>query len=256
MASWLNHVTISAPRNGTTSHTVSPSSGTVAAGSLFTPTAGNLLVVVVEGAVTSSTPSGWTLPAGGSAVNNTGLYVWYITAAGGDSLTTTHNGSNYPLAFDFYEFPAGSSFVNAASAVGVSSAGGAGPTLSGLTGTNWIAGAVGEDSFGASATMVSTWSAGVKAVDSYVASSPTDGYEYSLTYVEDSTATSAAYTVDITNSATSVERLMFAVNVAAGLRDLDLTMTLDGNRISLTLEGNRLGAALADDRIAAVLEST
>jgi len=45
MATFTNHVTIHAPANGTTSHTVDPSSGTVGNGSLFTPTAGRLLVV-------------------------------------------------------------------------------------------------------------------------------------------------------------------------------------------------------------------
>src|SRR6478735_9379450 len=108
MAKWINHVAINTPRNATTTHTVDPSTGTAANGTLFTPTAGNLLVCLVEGAVTSTTPTGWTLPTGGSAVNNTGHYVWYRTAAGGDTFTTTHNGSNYPVLFDFYEFASGS----------------------------------------------------------------------------------------------------------------------------------------------------
>ena len=96
MVQWVNRSLTQAPRNGTTSHTVS-----------FTPaTAGNLLVCVVEGAVTSTTPTGWTLPTGGSAINNTGLYVWYKTATAAEaSLTTTHNGSNYPAGFVIYDSP-------------------------------------------------------------------------------------------------------------------------------------------------------
>ena len=112
MVSWLNHAAIEAPRNGTTTHTVTPSAGTAVAGTtFFTPTAGRLLVCLAEGSVTSTTPSGWTLPTGGSAINNTGLYVWYKTAAGNDSLTTTHNGSNYDVIFDFYEFPSGTNAI-------------------------------------------------------------------------------------------------------------------------------------------------
>src|SRR4051812_44300088 len=106
MVDWVNHVAIAAPRNATTTHNgITPSSGTVVAGTAFTPTAGRLLICLCEGAVTSTTPAGWTLPTGGSAINSTGLYVWYKTAAGSDTVSTTHNASNYPAVFDFYEYP-------------------------------------------------------------------------------------------------------------------------------------------------------
>ena len=215
MVKWINHATIAAPRNATTTHTVTPSSGTVAAGALFTPTAGNLLVCLVEGAVTSTTPTGWTLPSGGSAVNNTGLYLWYRTAAGGgDSLTTTHNGSNYPLVFDFYELPAGTTFLSAASATAVAS-GGAGPSLSGLSATANLRCAVAAKTV-ANATLITfTWSTGTEAVDTSVAfASSTDGYGYSLAYVED--ATTATFSSAATDTGPSTqERIVFALNVAA-----------------------------------------
>jgi len=207
-------VAISAPRNATATHTVDPSTGTVATGTLFTPTAGNLLVCVVEGAVTSTTPSGWTLPAGGSAINTTGLYVWYRTAAGGDSFTTTHNGSDYPVIFDFYEFPAGSTFGTSTAATGVSQAGGAGPTLSGLTGTNLLCAAAGQDAPGNWGTM--TWSSGVEATDFGVNFGATDGYSYSLAYLEDSVLTSWSSAATCVNPAPNVERLVFSVAVSAG----------------------------------------
>ena len=58
MVAWVNRAVFQAPRNGTTSHTIDPSSTVgLVVGAAFTPTAGRLLVVVVEGAVTSSTPS-------------------------------------------------------------------------------------------------------------------------------------------------------------------------------------------------------
>lgn len=207
---------IAAPAdNGTATHTVSPSSGTVGTGTLFTPTAGNLLVCLAEGSVTSTTPSGWTLPSGGSAINNTGLYVWYRTAAGGDSFTTTHNGSDYPVVFDFYEFPSGSTFGASTSAIAVvAQPGGAGPTLSGLTGTNLLCAAAGQGTTGNSGTF--TWSSGVEATDFGVNVGTTEGYNYSLAYLEDSVLTSWSSAATSNNSGITLERLVFSVVVAAG----------------------------------------
>lgn len=215
MAKWINHVTIDGPRNATSTHTVNPASGTVLTGTLFTPTAGNLLVCVADGAVTSTTPTGWTLPAGGSAINNCGLYVWYRTATGGDTFTTTHNGSNYPVGFDIYEFPAGSTFTGCVSATGVAYNGGAGPTLSGLTGTNLLCAASSQGLPGTTPVSTATWSDGTEAVDAGAAGAATDGYSYSLTYLEDSTLTSWSAAATLTLNSVTVERFVFAVAVAA-----------------------------------------
>jgi hypothetical protein len=184
-------------------------------GSAFTPTSGRLLVVVAEGSVTSTTPSGWTLPSGGSAVNNTGLYVWHRTAAGSDTFLTTHNASNYPAVFDIYEFATGSTFIGSASATGVDSNGGGGPTLSGLTGTHWDAGAVGQGNSSTVDTETILWDAGVEQADvSVLQVSGTDGYTYSLTAVEDASAASRAFAATSSSNAATVERLVFAVSVA------------------------------------------
>lgn len=216
MASWSNHAAIAAPRNGTTSHMlVSPSTGTLVAGAYFTPTAGRLLVCVVEGAVTSSLSSGWTQPTGGSAVGSTGLYVWWRQSTMGmDTIGTTHNGSNFPVVFDWFEFPAGSTFVAATSAINVANSS-SGPTLSGLTGTNHLFGALGQDNSGAT-TQTVTWTTGTKQVDtSTPLASATDGYTYSLTCTPDSTATSVSFAGSST-SGINLERLVFAVNIVAG----------------------------------------
>lgn len=218
MAKWISQVTIAAPRNGTTTHTVGPDSGTVVTGTLFTPTAGNFLVCLAEGAVTSTTPAGWTLPTGGSAVANTGLYIWYRTAAGGDTFTTTHNGSNYPVVFSFYEFAAGTTFVSAAAATGIANTSTAGPTISGLTGTNLIMGVLGHGC-GLDNTAASVaWGSGVEQVDTFVQNATTDGYLFSVAYLEDSalTSTTMSTTVTITGTGSSNERLIFAVKVTAG----------------------------------------
>jgi hypothetical protein len=216
MPDFLNHCAISAPRNGTTTHTVTPSSGTVAAGTLFTPTAGRFLLCAVEAPVTSTTPTSWTLPAGGSAVNISGLYVWYrASAAGSDSISTTHNVTNYPAIFDFYEFAAGTTFSGSVSATGVALSGGAGPTLTGLTGTNWIAGAAAQANSNVADGAVS-WNAGTELVDSDIAFATTDGYLYSLTALDSSAATSQSFAATLTGSSgNTVERLVFAVKPPA-----------------------------------------
>lgn len=220
MAIWLNHVTIAAPRNGTTSHTVDPSSGTVVAGATFTPTAGRMLVVVVEGAVTSTTPAGWTLPSGGSAINITGLYVFYLlSAAGSDTISTTHNASDYPVVYDFYEFVEGSSFVSAAAATGVDLQGGAGPSLSSLTGMNHLAAVCGINFTASSGTGTMSWSRGLEAVDTYVVGGSADGYIYGSAYEAASYASSfSSASTELENESPigpTAERLVFAVDNSA-----------------------------------------
>ena len=217
MPDWLNHAAVAASRNGTADHTVAPdgTGGSVVAGSAFTPAAGRLLVVFVEGSVTSSTPAGWTLPTDGSAVNNTGLYVWHRNAAGSDTLTTTHNASDYPGLFDFYEFSTGSTFVGSATATGVAYNGGGGPTLAGLTGTNWTAGIVGQGQPNGATSATFTWDIGTELTDTFEPFSVTDGYGYSLTATDGNTASSAAYAATGDYGGLTVERLVVAVNVAA-----------------------------------------
>lgn len=220
MATWSNRVVVEAPRNGTLTHTVDPAAGTVLLGSSFTPTAGRLLVVVAQGAVTSSTPTGWTLPTGGSAVNLSGLYVWHRTAVGADTFSTTHNGSNYPVAFEIHEYPVGSAFVSSVSATGVASAGGAGPTLSGLTGTNHTYFAVGMAGNLTGAVRTFTWSTGTEISDVGVvnAGTPaTDGYALGVANLPDSVLTSASSAATLSPSnADTAERLVFAVSIGSG----------------------------------------
>lgn len=208
----INHVAIAAPRNGTTTHTVGPSSGAVVAGTVFTPTAGNLLLCVANGSVTSTTPSTWTLPSGGSAINNSGLYLWYKTAAGGDSFTITHNASNYPELLEFFEYAAGATFLGCAAATNVAVAGGAGPSLGSLTGTYDAYGTLGYAHAGTNAISVN-WASGTEILDaSAILASSTDGYLCSTTQVLGRTG--ASWSVAATGVGTftsTVERLSWAV---------------------------------------------
>lgn len=223
MADWLNHAAIAAPRNGTTSHTaVTPSTGTVVAGSAFTPTAGRFLACFCGGAVTSGSntsvptaaPTGWTGPTNNQAVNNGGLYFWYKTAAGSDTVTALHNGSNYPAVFDFYEFPAGTTFNKAVAATGVA-LNGAGPTLSAIgSQPNWLAAVAHQATSNVAGSI--GWSAGTELVDTSVGFATTDGYIYGLSALDSSALTSWASTATVaTSSGNTIERLVVALSVPA-----------------------------------------
>lgn len=126
MPAWVARTILSGSSvdpNATNQHTCS-----------FTPaTSGNLLVAIVAGAMTSSTPTGWTLVV--SAIENTGLYVFAKTAGVGEtSFATTHNAADYALRGVVYEFPAGVSVLGSNSRTGDSGGSISGPEITGLTG--------------------------------------------------------------------------------------------------------------------------
>lgn len=239
MTAWVNRVIISAPRNGTASHTVDPAtSGTVLSGAAFAPTAGRLLVAVIEGAVTSTgttggtgstAPPGWSGGAASattSAVNNTGLYVAYKTAAGADTLTVYHNATDYPIAVAFYEFPTGSTFAASIAAINVALTA-ANPNLTGLTGTNLVMAAI-AGGYGSTATTPppsTAWSGTgtpTTDLDSFVTrggTSNTDGWVLSIADVQGYTGTSWQPTGNLTagvSGAPNKETLTWAVTVPTG----------------------------------------
>lgn len=215
MSDWLNHVSIAAPRNGLNTRTVTSSDVTVVSGANFVPTSGRLLICIVYGAITSTTPSGWTLPQNGSAVNNGGLYIFSKEATGSDALTTTHNGSNYPAFFDFYEFPAGSTLAGVVNQPAVAASGGAGPVLTGLSGTNWLAAVVGQ--VGATTINPISWSAGTKLVDSGLTSAGGgNGYDYSLAEWNSDNSSTKSAAATVTSGSATVERFMIAVSTLQG----------------------------------------
>lgn len=233
MAKWDNHATIAAAANNTTSHTVVASAGTTVDGALFTPVAGKLLVCVCEGSVTSGSatgdptppPTGWTAPTGNQAVNNTGLYVWWRTATAttADQLTLVHNGTNYGVVADIYQFPAGSTFVGSGSSF-ASSSGSANPVVSGLTGTNLLMFAAGNAVSATTGTNSSTWGGGalkqLETLSLRGGSPAADGYDYTLAYIEDSVAAATPATTltygSVPPLTSSGERLTFVVKVAGG----------------------------------------
>lgn len=231
---YTNRVTMRYARNGTTSHTFNPSSATgatVTDGQLFTPTAGRFLVGIVEGAVTTTgtagggggtAPTGWTLPANGAAVNNTGLYVFYKTAAGSDTMLGQHNGSNYTSVVTFIEYPAGTTFLKAAQTTGIDLST-AGPALTGLTGTNDLWGAVATGLSGTNMTYTSTSWTGTPvptkvadAVEAYV-TGQTDTYAFSAAQAQLSAVTSWTPNGNMAGAGLiSKEALAFAVTPVTG----------------------------------------
>jgi len=209
-SSWIRQTLLQIPRDGTTASTVN-----------FAPaTAGNLLVAIVEGAVTSTTPSGWTLPTGGSAVNFTGLYVWYKKATANESsFTTTHNGTNYPLVFQIFEFPSNYTFAKSVAATAQGSYA-TNPNLTGLTGTTTVFAAVGMGATTPTLTNSNTsWTASPKTPISVANlfvgfASSTDGYVYGLSYLDGYTATSyqPSHAIDLTGAGNNPsEALTFAI---------------------------------------------
>lgn len=209
---FTNHVAIAAPRNGTNSHTVGPNGtgGTVVAGEVFTPQANRLLICVVEGPVTSSTPAGWTLPGEGASVNNTGLYIWHRLAAGDDVLTTSHNGTNYPVIFDFYEFEVGSVFNYVARQPSTASQGDAGPAITGMPAGSRTLMAAAAQLLSQPQTPSFTWSVGTESIDTFTPETVTDGYVFSVAYVHNSTATNWQ-TMATSTMVLTVERLVWAI---------------------------------------------
>lgn len=198
---WTNHVTVlvSAPPTGTFDPSNPAAVGTVKNGAAFTPTAGRLLVLVVAGPVTSGTPTGWTLPSGGSAVSSDGVYVFTKTAAGSDIVpAVSHNSNSFPVTYDLYEFASTATFVKAQNFVTVGS--GSTATITGLTGTNTVFAVVA----GTAGSVYSwTFSAGVTTS---AESASVGSHNYAAGYIS-----SSAASVGIAATGNTHEQVMFAI---------------------------------------------
>lgn len=213
MPSWVNRTILSGSsidRNGTNSHTCT-----------FTPaTSGNLLIAVVAGGVTSTTPSGWTLVQ--SAVNFCGLYVFSKTASASESsFSTTHNSTNYPIEGIVYEYYTGSAIIGTpGTATGQArNTSVTGPNATGLSGT--------YTSFAARAFNLGTGAGSIASCawttpssedyDAYIDGNlSTDGIELTIAYDDSSTGSSfTPSSVLSVNTGITGEGVSFALSVAA-----------------------------------------
>lgn len=177
MPLWTQHTSGIAGRNGTTSHTIP--FGWSAVG-------GELLVVLVGGQVTQAA-TGWNEPLAPVSSGELSVF-WKAAAAGENSITVTHNGSNYPVAWDARSYAAGSAYVTGTSG---SPSNDTFPTLSGLTGTTTIIAAKSRGNGDTSATATTTWTAPfVEEADQGVVFATTDGVYFTAASLEDQTAAS------------------------------------------------------------------
>ena len=202
---YINRSFVQNARNGTTtqSFTISP-----------TPTSGYFLVGIGFGAVTFSTPSGWTSRA--SAVNSGGLYVFTKTSAGNETVfTTTHNGSNYPSIMAFYQFPSGTTWVNATTSNTGSIGSANNPALTGLTGNNYVFSVMAAGLNTGSGTNTVAWTSpyALEYNATPVGLSGTDGYHFSLGVNKSVTtsSTTPANTGSFSGTSSEAERITFAV---------------------------------------------
>lgn len=206
-SSWINRTVLSGSSvnaNGTTSHTCS-----------FTPaTSGNFLVAIVGGAVTSTTPSGWTLVT--SAINNCGLYVFTKTASAGESsFSTTHNGSDYAIQGIVYEFYAGTSAIGSNSATALGSGTQTGPQVTGLSGTyTTFAARTQNDSSGITASSTVWTTPAIEDYDVLVSKGANDGVYLTIAYEDSQGGPSFNPSATLsTNVGTTQEAIAFALSV-------------------------------------------
>lgn len=244
MPSWVSRTVLSGSSvtaNGTSSHTCT-----------FTPaTSGNFLVAIMGGAVTFTTPAGWTL--GESAVNNAGLYVFYKTASSSESsFSTTHNGADYAIEGVVYEFPAGTSFLasNSQTAMFFNS-NNTGPTVSGLTGTYTRFAARTAIVDATNGTASHAWTIpSIEDYDAYVARSTNDGIELTIAYDDNQAGSSftPSGTMTTTNITTSNgEGIAFALALApANTSGLYLSNNANGGTNGATVTYYNCGETSGD----------
>lgn len=211
-ALWMNQSSGTAARNGTTSHTITFATD---GDHPFVPTTGSLLVVIVAGAVTTTWPGGWTERL--SPVNNTELSVATIAASSTTSVTVTHNGSNYPVNWVAYEFPAGSTWLAGVQAQAQATSDPQ-PTVTGLSGASTVSVfyAVSQSvGVAGGATESATWAI-TEDVDRFTEAAETDGVWLGVAHQAGVTASSAATTPTLVNFRdTQSERVTFALDLVA-----------------------------------------
>lgn len=230
MSQWVNRTVLtgsSADQNGTTSHTCT-----------FTPAAaGNLLVAIVGGAVTSTTPSGWTLVT--SAINNCGLYVFTKTATLGESsFSTTHNGSDYAIQGIIYEFFAGSSCIGSNSSSSISSGSQTGPQVTSLSGTYTRFAARTMCISSPTAAASTSWT--TPTIEDYDVLTPktnTDGVYLTVAYDDSQIGSSFNPSANVTsNTGTTLEAIAFALSVIPPAARLEtLTDNFNDNTMDINL---------------------
>lgn len=209
--SWISRTVLSGSSiaaNGTSSHTCT----------FTTASAGNLLVAVMGGGVTFTTPTGWTLVT--SAVNSGGLYVFTKTASGSESsFSTTHNASDAAIKGVVYEFFAGSAVLGTAgSQINIDpNAVRTGPDTTGLSGTYTRFAARTQIVTSADNVPSTAWTVpSVKDYDAYVPQGSATGISLTIAFDDGVTGSSFTPSANTTSSiGTGLEGVSFAVSVVS-----------------------------------------
>lgn len=208
-----------AARNGTTTHVIN---FTTDGSAPFTPATGSFLVLFIGGGVTNANAGGWTEVEQPVSTGELSCFTKTAGAAGADNtVTITHNASNYPCGFIIKEYPAGSSVTSSTPST---SANDTFPTLSGLTGgagnervidAAFLRIADGGES-GASAVWGGSF---VEDADTYVAQATTDGLFFTSGHQINVTATSSTPSITPTYGGTWTvndrEKIVIAINAVA-----------------------------------------
>jgi len=157
--------------------------------------------------VTSTLPTGWALAPNGSLVGGGGLYLWTKTAAGGDSVSTTHNGSNFAVIFHFFEFAAGAVLQDCQNNSIIATA--ANFAISGLTGTtNIVMGA----KAGSVASASGSWNLSMtESLDINVPTVGTQGFWMGDAYLPNYSSATFQPTCTVASGTGNYESLTWAV---------------------------------------------
>jgi hypothetical protein len=240
---WLNKTSGVAARNASTTHTVDFG---------FTSTSGNLLVVLMYGAITH-TVSGWTERL--APVNSGELSVFTKTSTGDTGITDVHNGSDYPCGWIAFEFPAGSSYTNGSTS---NTGDDTPPALGSLPGTaQMIVAAVGRVAGGGESASSAAWAAPwVEVFDNYTARVGTSGFEFTTAYQAGYTGTSI--TPDAVNitypgggwGSADRQRVTFALDVVTA------GVTTHQGTVGLTSVSTMTATAVREPQSAATLTAT
>jgi hypothetical protein len=196
-----------AARNGTTNHVITFG---------FTPASGSLLVFLCFGPVTHTEDTGnWTERL--QPVSSAELSVFTKTSAGETSISITHNGSNYQVAWVAYEFPAGSTWTGG---IGASPTTDTFSQLTGLPGTEQVVfGARGRTSASATAATTTAWPGGwVEDADLYSPPAANEGLTFTVGRQNNVTATSVTPSATTTYGGTwdtaDRQHVTFAIDAA------------------------------------------
>lgn len=186
------------------------------------PTAGNLLVVVVNATFTATTPAGWTV--GPSVVDDNAAYLWWRVAAGTETSVTVTQGGAAIASIALFEYSglAASPFdvQNSAATTAVSGTTTAAASIT-TTGTSgdlvFAVAALNRDAAGTTLPTGLTWSNSYSAALNHASSGSNGTQDVSTWYAElqQGTAGTTSTVATWTNAWSARQALIIGFKLAA-----------------------------------------